>query len=72
MNNIPDELPEIFSEETFSALTQYEKALYYSQQLHLGIIPIKHGDKSPEVDSWKPYRTQKPSLQELEKWFNGS
>ncbi len=80
MNNIPDELPEVFSEEWFNSLNILEKALYYSRIHNLWVLPInntikddrgkREPDKSPiGITSWRSYQKLKPSEEEIIKWF---
>lgn len=78
MNNIPDELPEVFSEDSFNNMSMLEKALYYSREHHLGVIPIntdmveKEGKRKPNkrpAISWEKYQTIKPTEAEIFEWF---
>ena len=78
MNNIPDELPEVFSEDSFNNMSMLEKALYYSREHNLGVIPIntdmveKDGKRKPNkrpAISWEKYQTIKPTEAEIFEWF---
>jgi len=37
----------------------------------LSVIPIKWGDKTPILPSWKPYQGRLPTEEELREWFSG-
>lgn len=45
-------------------------ARYYCQ-LGYSIIPVGK-DKTPLLKSWKKYQTEKPTAEEIEKWFSKS
>lgn len=81
MDNIPDEIPEIYSRESFDSLSPLELALYYSRVLGLSVIPIStkmelnkasgimEPVKKPNLSELDPYLERKPTEEELAKWF---
>lgn len=71
MNNIPDELPEVFSEESFNSLSLLQRALYLRLIFNSGIIPVVHGEKFPGLKDVKVYQTIKPTIEEITGWFRG-
>lgn len=82
MNNIPYDLPEVFSEESFNNLSMLEKALYFARVLNFWVIPIHNsmkeeadGDKKPDkspkgLRDWTIYQSLKQTEVEIMKLFS--
>jgi RecA/RadA recombinase len=45
-----------------------EKALEYLRK-GIAVIPIKKGDKTPLLPSWKEFETRKPTVEEVTRWW---
>ncbi len=43
-------------------------ATIYPEELGMSLIPIRKGTKKPLIE-WKKYQTEKPTLEDLKKWF---
>lgn len=71
MNNIPDELPEVYSEESFDSLSLLQRAQYLRSKFNSGIIPVVYGEKKPMLNEVKIYQTIKPTMEENTEWFSG-
>ncbi len=50
--------------------TILRSALYYADRLGWSIIPIPHGRKEARI-CWKPFQTERPAREQLQKWFAG-
>lgn len=37
----------------------------------LAVVPTHFGEKSPALQSWTQYEKERPSIEEIEKWFSG-
>lgn len=37
----------------------------------LAVVPTHFGEKSPALQSWTQYEKERPSIEEIEKWFKG-
>lgn len=48
-----------------------KQAVAFYQSLGLTVIPLKFGEKTPALESWKIYQTRKPTEEELDQWFSG-
>lgn len=47
-----------------------DSALEYREEFGFSVIPVNPESKKPLVKTWKPYQTEKPSIEQINEWWN--